>query len=147
MARLLDETVTAVRSLGLVHAGKAVRVKKLKLPKAQQKLDPLPLIAVCPSERQGPQRPFDSEGAYWRERVVVAALIAPGNAEPVEGLDEYSLLIERVEGRLAVARPVAVPECLRAALEPEVYFDRGLYSTLYTYLVTGVRFWCVEQAA
>lgn len=148
---LLNEAKAAVEAIGLSIGGTVVPVEVRKLPKAEESLDTLPLIAVCPGDQRPTERPWDtgSDGRAraLREHPVDVVVIAASNRDPVTGLAEYQEWRQKVSKRFGAPKSLAtVRELYATNVVPDVPIDRNAYSKNYDYSGLSIRFACVELA-
>lgn len=150
---LLQEARLAVEAIGLSIGGTVLPVKVTKLPTAEEGVDTVPLVAVCPgASPPRPDQPWDTGGddgkaRMLRERTVDVVAIAPSNRDPVTGLPEYLEWAQKVSRRFG--QPLSLPavaELYETRVEPFAPIDRAAYSRNYDYSGLSLRFRTVEPA-
>lgn len=87
---ILNAVVSQVTALGLTLGATTLPVALRKLPRAEETLDTLPLICVCPSDRPESVENFSSEDVVLVKYVVEVVSIAGGKRDLTgTNLDSY----------------------------------------------------------
>lgn len=153
LGSLLDGAMTLVGGLPLSINAKSVTAQKRKLPGVGERLDTIPLLAVCPDPTPGGSVPFQSAGASGVPTVLVTnrillVLIASSDRDPITGLDEYAEAAQRIARlfRHPARLAAIVPETLMVAVEEGVWIDPAAYAKGYDFLATRVTVSTVEPA-
>lgn len=140
---VLSVVKTQVDTLALTFSGAAVGVAVRKLPRAEETLDTLPLICVCP---RGPEQvePFTTEDHVLVKYQVEVVIIAAGNRDLTDtNLSTWLSWREQIR-RLFQWGLEGMTGCIKVDVNPDAPLDRGKLNKNYEYSGLGFRFWVVE---
>lgn len=141
---ILDAVVSQVTNLGLVFNMSPLPVMKMKLPKAQETLDVLPLVAVAPGSEAERVEPAGAEGTRFLTYRVDVVVIAEGNRDLVTNLDAYLSWRQQVRGLFKGPLLAGVPQVWEVDTALLAPLDRGLVNQDYDYSGLSFRFHTVE---
>ena len=141
--QLLAAEQAAVQALGLLPKA-AVQIRKL--PHAEEQLDSLPLLLVCPHELPESSEPWSSEDqALVKYRVEVALVAANDHDFGAADVDTYLGWREKI--RKANQYGLGGQLAFFGEVVPEAPIDRGLLNEGYLYSRLAFRLWAVEPRA
>lgn len=143
---ILDAVVSQIQTLGLTLGSTSVVVAKRKLPKREQGLDTLPLIAVVPSDKPETVKRLGFEDAVSVTYRVDVVVIATGDGDPVSNLDTYLDWRQKIR-RLFQEWPLAgVDSVYDVRIDPDTVIDRDALNQNYDYSGLTAWFLSAEQS-
>lgn len=148
MANEFNTILTAVRNqvatLGLTFNSSTVPVAVRKLPRAEETIDTLPLVCVCPRGAEQAE-PFASEGYVLVKYDVEVVLIAAGNADYTDtNLSTWLSWREQIR-RLFQWELSGISTVMKVDVNPDAPLDRGRLNQNYEFSGLGFRFWSIEN--
>lgn len=143
-SNLLTAVKESIETLGLTFGGSAVGISLRKLPRAEETLDTLPLICVCP---RGPEQveAFSTEDNVLVKYDVEVVLVAAGNRDLTStNLATWLLWREQIR-RLFQFELSTITTILKVDVNPDQPLDRAKLNQNYEYSGLGFRFWSIEN--
>jgi len=124
----------------------SVTVQRRKLPGVGERLDTVPLLAICPDERQPERVPWDSRPSMKRTCVITLGLVAKGNRDPITAQEQYPVILSKIANLVAHPRTLRglIPGYLMGRMREETNFNRAAYAEGYDYLILKVELEIIE---
>lgn len=133
---ILTAVQSVINSLGLTDWNSASVPNAIrKLPKAEETIDALPLIAIVPDDKSPDRKPFafvSGTPIYRMAYPVGIAFIAAGSGDYTAHLDTYAAWHQSVTNAFKVASVLSLtPPVWDINVHPELLIDRGETGQLY----------------